>query len=159
MAGGHSIFYVIKRGPVHVIFRFAWSPPQLKFATRTSLPYYWPDCLKTVTFHLICPMATMNCNVLRLLTAASLWVLKCCGLWPQQTMAVAMTGKIELYEHPIGQLCMLWSTLYEILWPLLKRNHSICDYIILFMQVLTILRIYGRKCRYDFCGNNDHTIL
>ena len=118
--------------------------------TRISLPYYWPDCLNTMIFHLLCPMATMNCDGCGML-AASLWFLKCSGLWPQKPM-VFMTGKIWFYEVQTGQLCMLYRTSYiGILLQLLKVSLYIGLYeLIHVLLVLTIITIGAKKCRFVF---------
>lgn len=118
--------------------------------TRISLPYYWPDCLNTMIFHLLCPMATMNCDGCGML-AASLWFLKCSGLWPQKPM-VSMTSKNWFYEVQTGQLCMLYRTSYiGILLQLLKVSLYIGLYeLIHVLLVLTIITIGAKKCRFVF---------
>ena len=118
--------------------------------TRISLPYYWPDCLNTMIFHLLCPMATMNCDGFGMLTA-SLWLLKCSGLWPQKPM-VSLTGKIWFYEVQTGQLCMLCRKSYiGILLQLLKPSLYIGLYKCIHVLVLTIITIGAKKCRFVFC--------
>ena len=113
--------------------------------TKNSLP---------VTTQMLCPLATTNCVSLRLQTA-SLWLLKWCGLWLQQTVASSDRNNM-FYEVLPGQSGPLYFHSKDIHWIATGRGnvyhfHSTLKWVLQLDSTLTWIssRPWIGTCRGD----------